>query len=484
MSYSGTILGTRGAGKSTTARSLFEHELDQGHRCGFIDPMGDAAGIRLNPDDTPSRFQNVVIFGGPNGDLPITDEDGERVARLVANNNISFLVDLSEMIEAEQFRFMTGFADILYDEIKLPMLLLMDEAHLWAPQQTREAPSRLINRITRLNTQGRKRGIFLWLMTQRPARINKNVISGAECLIAMRVGMPRDIAVISEWLELHDGDHAAGVKSQLPGLGNGEAFVSIPLLKFYDRIQFPMPTTKDTGRTPQHGETVGGIILPPIELGDLAAAFGATTALDPRDEEIEQLRVEASRLRSRNAGLIETSRKLELERDTAIETLTGVQNLIGFAIGSPEMVPAAPGTDPTKVIMAMDQDGVVRPITRPSVMLARVAAGARMMRAAVEATEVAERLAPDEAMTRGARALGQLGKAASTVLDGLQPAQRRIVQALASAEGAPLNRDEIARLSGISPTSSNVGIKLTRLDGNGLVEKVGDDVFKFVGHRQ
>jgi hypothetical protein len=399
MSYSGTILGTRGAGKSTTARSLFEHELDLGHRCGFIDPMGDAAGIRLNPDETPSRFQDVVIFGGPNGDLPITDEDGARVARLVANHPISFLVDLSGMIEAEQHRFMTGFADVLYDEIKLPMLLLMDEAHLWAPQATRDAPSKLINRITRLNTQGRKRGIFLWLMTQRPARINKNVISGAECLIAMRVGMPRDIAVISEWLELHDAEHAADVKGKLAGLQTGEAFVSIPLLKFYDRIQFPMPSTMDTGRTPQHGETVGGVVLPPIEIGDLAAAFGATTVEDPRDEEIERLTRDLRDASDRAARAAEENGKLVRERDAVIETLTAVQDRIGMTIGSPRIHAAPTDVEPSEVLMAVGRDGEVRPVYREGVIIDRILAGRRHMRNAIQV----EKLPPNVSARKGDR---------------------------------------------------------------------------------
>ena len=397
MSYSGTILGTRGAGKSTTARSLFEHELDLGHRCGFIDPMGDAAGIRLNPDGSPSRFQNVIIFGGPNGDLPVTDEDGARVARLVATHNTSFLVDLSQMIEAEQHRFMTGFADVLYDEIKLPMLLLMDEAHLWAPQQTRDAPSKLINRITRLNTQGRKRGIFLWLMTQRPARINKNVISGAECLIAMRVGMPRDITVISEWLELHDAEHAAEVKGKLAGLQTGEAFVSIPLLKFYQRLQFPMPSTMDTGRTPQHGETVGGVVLPPVELGDLAAAFGATGKGDPRDDEIERLTKEVFVANDRAARAVEENRKLIRERDGVVEALTAVQDRVGMMIGSPKIHPAPADIEPHEVLMVLDRDGEVRPVWREGVIVDRIMAGRRQMRGALRV----EKVETPKAETRG-----------------------------------------------------------------------------------
>lgn len=382
MSYSGLILGTRGAGKSSTARGLFEHELDIGHRCVFVDPMGDAAGIRLNPDGTPSRFQNVVIFGGSNGDVPITDEDGAKVAVLLANRNQSALIDLSGMIEAEQHRFMTGFADILYDEIKLPMLLLIDEAHIFAPQQTRDAPSKLLNRITRLNTQGRKKGIFLWLMTQRPARINKNVISGAESLIAMRVTMPRDIGVIGEWLEMHDAAHATLAKGQLASLKTGEAFVSIPVEEYFKRIRFDMHSTMDTGRTPQHGETVGGVKLPPIDVGELAKAFGSMATGDPRDDEIARLRERNSMLERRMTEMRDEARSLTNMRDAVVETLSAVQDRIGMFIGSPQIIAAPAEVDPDEIMMVIHQDGVVRPMWRDGLAVEKIKHGRRRMQEA------------------------------------------------------------------------------------------------------
>jgi uncharacterized protein len=387
MTFSGLIVGTRGAGKSTTARDLFEHELDQGHRCGFIDPMGDAAGIRLNPDGSPSRFSTgdnkVVIFGGPNADIPITDQDGEKVAHLVGKAKISFLIDLSGMIEAEQHRFVTGFADVLYDVILVPMLLLIDEAHIFAPQQVRDAPSKLLNRITRLNTQGRKRGIFLWLMTQRPARINKNVISGAESLIAMRVTMPRDIAVISEWLEMHDGANAGVAKGQLASLKTGQAFVSIPLLEFFERVQFVMPTTMDTGRTPQHGETVGGIELPKIDLGDLAKTFGQMETGDPRDDEIALLREQLRDTGVRARAAADEVLRVTQERDALIETITAVQDRLGMFAGSPRIYAAPADVHPDDLMMVQDVNGGdVRPVWKDGVAVDRIRGGRLRMRAA------------------------------------------------------------------------------------------------------
>jgi len=244
-----------------------------------------------------------------------------------------------------------------------------------------------------------------------------------------------------------------------------------------------MPTTMDTGRTPQHGETIGGVVLPPIDIGDIGALFGATTDGDPRDDRILELEQELETVRSRMSAMRADAQRLTAERDTAIATLTRAQDVIGMAIGSPRMHALRAGVDPTGWIMALDSYDEARPINAPTAHLAAVSAGVRRMRNAIEADNGSTGITPEAAMDEGAKIIAALGPAASKVLNGLQPAQRRIVQAIAAGKSLPMPRTEIARLAGVSPTSSNVGAKLTGMAGNGLIEMVNGDLFKFVGHR-
>lgn len=368
----GAILGKRGAGKSVLARLFAEHEVDVGHRICFVDPMGDAAGIRLNPDHTPSRFQNVIIFGGASGDIAISPEDGAKVARIVATHNISCIVDLSGMIQAEQSHFMAAFADVLYDAIKIPVTLFIDEAHLFAPQDRGEIKNtKLLNRIVRLNAQGRKRGIFLWLMTQRPARINKSVLGGTETMIAMKVMMPQDLAAISDWFSANGPDAAKNVRQQLPNLKIGEAFVFASGVEFFKRVQFPLHSTLDTGKTPLHGETVGGVQLPKVDVSELAKAFGAITTGDPRDDEIKELRgrlaAEQQALRDCRHHLRKSGEELAAARlieTRVLEILVALQMRIGAALGSAP-IEALPLSEPyEKYHMIAGEDGVIRPLPR------------------------------------------------------------------------------------------------------------------------
>lgn len=390
MQNNGLILGKPGAGKSALARVLFEHEVDSEHRAIFVDPMGDAAGIRLTVDGKPSRFKDVAIVGGPHADLHITADDGAKTGKFVALSRASFLVDLSDMLQSEQLRFMGGFADQLYEAMAVPAILLVDEAHLFAPQERGEASSFLINRMTRLNSQGRKRGIFLWLMTQRPARISKNIIAGTETLVAMKMTTPRDLDAMETWLSAHDPEQGKNARQAVPKLKVGEAIVWNPAAEFFAQVQFPFHSTFDSGRTPEHGETIGKIEIPKVtDLAALATAFGVTTTADPRDEEIaclrESLRAASERIArevSANARLRVDYDELALRENRLLEILVSIQSRIGAAIGSPIIDPL-PVTEPyEKYLMVQGEDGVVRPLPREGDNKALVPAAKRAMRAA------------------------------------------------------------------------------------------------------
>jgi hypothetical protein len=392
----GAILGKRGAGKSATARFLFEHEVDIGHRCGFIDPMGDSAGIRLNPDGTPSRFDKIVIFGGPNGDIPITDEDGAKIARIVGTHDISFIIDLSQMIQAEQLRFMAAFADVLFEAIAMPVTLFVDEAHIFAPQERGEAPPKLLNRMARLNSQGRKKGIFLWLMTQRPARINKNILGGTETFIGMKAMMPQDIAAIGDWFDANGPEAAKGARKDLAKLKVGEAFVFASGHDFFQRVQFPFHSTLDTGRTPLHGESSKGVLIPKADIGDLAALFDNMVTGDPRDDEIERLLQENKGLRDivRDKGTVidQLGRKVDdvtMREGALIDLMIDLQHRIGGLIGSPRIHPLPAGQLFADFVFVPDSNGDVRPYLRESDNGPHVTAARRRMNAAKAPTRIA-----------------------------------------------------------------------------------------------
>jgi hypothetical protein len=477
----GAILGRRGAGKSGTGRGILEHELDRGHRCCVIDPKGDWYGIRATKDGQPSRFE-IPVFGGAHADVPIDDTMGQALGAIVATSSTSSVIDLSGFSVAGMRRFMAAFAEALFFNNRNPLTLFVDEADQLAPQRVAADQAKLLHNMEMLIRQGRQRGIFMWMLTQRPAVINKNLLSQAETLIAMKMTGPQDRAAIRDWMDAHDPEKAAIVEKDLAKLSVGQAWAWVPGQDFLERVQFPMFETYDSGRTPKHGEKYEGLELKPLDVAELAKLLNGGEAEEETDL-LDLARIEIDRLRRRQEHLVAELALAKRERDTAISTLTRAQDCIGMAIGSPRMHALPAGTDPTGWIMALDGHEEARPINAPTAHLSAITAGARRMRSAVEQDGGSTDMDPERAMTEGGKILAAMGKAATGLLEGLQPAQRRIVQAIAAGKGKPMPRVEIARLAGLSPTSSNVQSKLTQMSGNGLVEIVNGDLFAFVGHR-
>ena len=466
----GAILGRRGAGKSGTGRAILEHELDAQHRCCVIDPKGDWYGIRAKKDGSPSRFE-IPVFGGAHADVPIDDSMGAQLGEIVATSSTSSIIDLSGFSRAGMLRFMLGFAEALFMHNRQPLTLMVDEADQLAPQRVPAEVAKVLHFMEALIRQGRQRGIFMWMLTQRPAVINKNLLSQAETLIAMKMTGPQDRKAIRDWMDAHDPERAAEVEKDLAQLSVGQAWAWVPGADFLERVQFPLFETYDSGRTPQHGETVGDVALAPLDMGAIAAALNPERA-DEQSEE-ERLSAEVARLRRRVEQLqreldIETRRTAEhrAEAQRYLALVVAVQDLLGMHVGSARIEPLPAGADPNDYVMLGDHDDVVRPFPKSGEPGRRMQGLRRMQ---TEADNAAAELAL-ERQRAGIAALAEgkvLGEVAGDV-----PAVRRIVAAVALA--GPIGRDALPELADVSPTSSHMGVGLRRLVERGVLRQVGE----------
>lgn len=364
----GAILGRAGAGKSGTGRFFFEHELRAGHRTGAIDPKGDWWGIRLaKSGSSPSAFK-VIVFGGSHADVPITDDMGKALGTILAGSSENFIIDLSAFSVAGMRRFMTGFAEAFFDVNRAPITLFVDEADQLAPQRLSGDQATLLHRMERLVRQGRQRGIFMWMLTQRPAVLNKNLLSQAETLVAMKVTTPHDRKALSEWMQAHDPDAAARVEKELAKLEVGEAFVWVPTADFLERVQFPLFATYDSGRTPRHGERVADVKLKKLDVGEFSKllegdekkvdelAIAKAEARDAKDA----LAAERTAHRDTRAELHSTNQQYE----KLLTIFVAIQMRIGAAIGSPQIEPLGLDKPFEQFVMVEGADGIVRAVPR------------------------------------------------------------------------------------------------------------------------
>lgn len=364
----GAILGRAGAGKSGTGRLFFEHELRAKHRTGAIDPKGDWWGIRLNKSgDRPSAFK-VIVFGGNHADVPIEDDQGAALGEILAGSSENFIIDLSAFSVAGMRRFMTGFAEAFFHHNRAPITLFVDEADQLAPQQLRGDQATLLHRMERLVRQGRQRGIFMWMLTQRPAVLNKNLLSQAETLVAMKVTTVHDRHALADWMQAHDPDAGNRVGKELAKLAVGEAFVWVPAADFLERVQFPLFMTYDSGRTPRHGEKIADVKLKPLDVGELAKLLGST---DGATDELAQLRADLKRAEDALADERRAHRdtraelaSVNLREDRLLTIFAALQMRLGAAIGSPAIEALGLDQPYEQFVMVEGSDGVVRAIPR------------------------------------------------------------------------------------------------------------------------
>ncbi|KQP62954.1 DUF853 family protein [Nocardioides sp. Leaf285] len=257
------VLAKRRAGKSNAAVVMAEEMYDHGLPWVAIDPKGDWWGVRSSGDgDAPGLA--VTVFGGRHGDLPLEPSAGTLLADLVVEERMTCVLDVSEMDDPDRLRFLLDFARRLYSRNTEPLHVFCEEADDYLPQGASKDELPVVRAFTRLVKQGGQRGIGVTLITQRSAMLHKNALSQTECMIALRTTAPTDRKVIAEWVS--GTVDRAEVASDLPALGNGEAWIIAPhLVGEPTKIQFRRRRTFDSGATP----VVGAAPVTPRRLADV-----------------------------------------------------------------------------------------------------------------------------------------------------------------------------------------------------------------------
>ena len=173
------------------------------------------------------------LFRIPNNGKPISVIDLSTVPHEILDVVISVISRLA-------------FDLAVWSKGDLPMLIVCEEAHRYAPANGDEkfVPTR--KALSRIAKEGRKYGISLALVTQRPAELDPTILSQCSTAIALRLSSEKDQAVIR-------GGTYEGMSDLidfLPLLGDREAIVlgqgtSMPM-----RIRFA--DVRNSGRSPKN----------------------------------------------------------------------------------------------------------------------------------------------------------------------------------------------------------------------------------------
>ncbi|MGD0023945.1 MAG: DUF87 domain-containing protein [Xanthobacteraceae bacterium] len=130
-----------------------------------------------------------------------------------------FPVETMEIIVSVLFRLAFEFG--VWSDALSPLLIVCEEAHNYANADRTIGFRPAREGLSRIAKEGRKHGVFLGLVTQRPHQLDPTLISQCSTVFAMRLGHEDDQKIVRAAVS----DSASRLLAFLPSLGTREALV-------------------------------------------------------------------------------------------------------------------------------------------------------------------------------------------------------------------------------------------------------------------
>lgn len=239
------ILGKSSSGKSNTATVIAEELLDLGVPVAVIDPEGEYVALQ---EDYP-----VVHVGNePNCDVVGGPETVHDIAQRAVAESLPVVLDTTGYDDGAKQEVAGAFAAGLFQAERrheTPLLLFVDEAHTFIPEREKTDASAPLIRVAK---RGRKRGLGLVAISQRPADMKSRFLAQAEMVVWHRLSWQNDLDVVREHLD-------STVAGEVPHLDDGEALVDCGWRDGVERAQMRRKTVSDLGATPSIARAVGTV---------------------------------------------------------------------------------------------------------------------------------------------------------------------------------------------------------------------------------
>ncbi len=155
--------------------------------------------------------------------------------------------DITATVVAVLSRLVFDFAIWGREEKTRPILLVCEEAHRYVPNEKNADGSSVGRILSRIAKEGRKYGISLGLITQRPSDLAEGVLSQCGTIISMRLNNDRDQAFVKAAMP----EGARGFLDAISALRNRECIicgegVSIPIRVNFDNLdEAKRPASED-----------------------------------------------------------------------------------------------------------------------------------------------------------------------------------------------------------------------------------------------
>ena len=146
---------------------------------------------------------------------------------------------------------------------EVPLLLVCEEAHRYAPRSDEAAFQPTKRALARIAKEGRKYGVGLALVTQRPSELSESILSQCNTIIALRMSNEQDQNFVRRALP----DNVKSLVDALPTLRTREALAvgegtSVPVRLLFDKIpEDRQPRSQDASFSKAWGTEVSDTAL-------------------------------------------------------------------------------------------------------------------------------------------------------------------------------------------------------------------------------
>jgi hypothetical protein len=225
----------------TDLNTIIVNEMGKLERAGDTQPF---QRLKTKLDELRADPRYTFMFSG----MLVSDSMGSflaRLFRLPSHGRPISIVDVSGVPSEITSVVVSVLARMVFDyalwsrtEAQRPLLLVCEEAHRYVPKDENSGQQAVRKILERIAKEGRKYGVSLGLITQRPSDLAEGVLSQCGTILSMRLNNDRDQACVRAAMP----EGARGFLDAIPALRNRECIVcgegvAIPIRIRFDELE-------------------------------------------------------------------------------------------------------------------------------------------------------------------------------------------------------------------------------------------------------
>ncbi|MDZ5811758.1 DUF87 domain-containing protein [Halorubrum sp. AD140] len=234
----GFVSGKSGSGKSNTVSVLCEELLENNFPLLIIDTEGEYFGLK-------EEYELLHVGGDEFAEVQVGPEHADKIAEIALEKNLPVILDVSGYDDTDTSEdLIRRVIDEVYSRekrIRKPFLLVVEEMQEYLPQ--RGGAGELGELLERVAKRGRKRGLGMCGVSQRPSSVDKDYITQCDWMVWHKFTWESDLTVVSNVI---GKDRAKECENFDPG----EAYLMTDWDDTIERVQFRQKRTFDAGATP------------------------------------------------------------------------------------------------------------------------------------------------------------------------------------------------------------------------------------------